>query len=107
MIESLDLFGTRVSFGPPAVPPVVFYRRPHRRAVKGEHAPQCAHCVMNAKRWYDERTREQASTIPLWSTERDVTILKAVQLITQVDGSTLYLCAQHAQEHANRGNLHV
>jgi hypothetical protein len=31
-------------------------------------------------------------------------ILKAIALITNRDGSTLRLCAQHAQEHEERGD---
>jgi hypothetical protein len=101
MDEQLDILGGSVPTGPPAVPPVVFHSRTFRRSIRGESATQCGHCVMNARRFY--RGRDVGD----WLDDMDVVILQAVLLITQPDGSTLTLCAQHAQEHEERGKRYV
>lgn len=108
MSEQLTIDGAAERVGPPPVPPVIFLDVPActELSVRSQH--QCAHCVMNAHRWHQERrAAAHQRTLPEWTSAADVTILRATQLITQVDGSTLYLCAQHAQEHAERGNPHV
>jgi len=99
--EQLLLGGGFTTVGPPPVPRVVFHVRTYRRTIRGEARHQCGHCLMNARRFHDE-----PGSIPQWGSEADITILKAVALITQVDGSTLELCEQHAQEHQERGNHH-
>lgn len=95
----LDLFGGSTLTGPPTVPPVVYHRRSTRRFVRTEARLPCGHCQMNARHWHDN-----PAAVPQWTGENDITILQAVALITQIDGSTLYLCAQHAQEHEERGS---
>jgi hypothetical protein len=97
--EQLDFFGGSTKVGPPPVPPVVFLRSPARRSIQAELDTRCGHCMMNAQAW-----RDRPASIPQWRRDKDITILKAAYLITQTDGSTLYLCAQHAQEHEERGN---
>lgn len=81
----------------PRVPPVVFRPCPHRRSIRGEARVPCGHCQMNARRLMDGEPVEG------WRDQGDIQILQAVALITQPDGSTLRLCAQHAQEHEERG----
>ncbi len=98
MADQLDLFGGSVPAGPPRVPSVTFYRRGSRRNIRAEAQGQCGHCQMNARRFHD------GEPVAGWRTEGDIKILKAIFLITQRDGSTLRLCAQHAQEHEERGN---
>ncbi len=97
-MEQLDLLGGAVPSGPPRVPPVTFHHRPHRRSIRGETRVQCGHCQMNASRFHD------GHAVGDWADESDVMILKAIALITNRDGSTLRLCAQHAQEHEERGD---
>lgn len=101
MDEQLLLGGGFTEAGPPPVPSVVFHCRAYRRSIRGESRRQCGHCLMNVRRYHDD-----PASIPEWGAESDVTILKALVLITQVDGSTLELCAQHAQEHQERGKRH-
>ena len=96
-MEQLDLLGGAVPAGPPRVPSVNFHPRPYRRSIRGEARVQCGHCQMNARRFHD------GEAVANWRNESDVMILKAIALITQRDGSTLRLCAQHAQEHEERG----
>lgn len=98
MSDQLDFFGGSTLVGPPKVPPVTYHRRRTRRHVRSEARIQCGHCQMNARRWHDD-----PASIPQWTTESQIIILQAVFLITQKDGSTLYLCVQHAQEHEERG----
>lgn len=101
MSEQLTIDGAPERVGPPWVPPVVFLDAPTRLEVGSRSREKCGHCMINAAHFEQHRGPQQ------WRDAADVTILRAVCLITQVDGSTLYLCAQHAQEHAERGNLHV
>lgn len=101
MDEQLLLGGGSVPVGPPPVPRVVFHPEMYRRTIRSEARRQCGHCLMNVRQFHDD-----PGSIPEWSSETDITILRAVVLITQVDGSTLELCAQHAQEHQERGNRH-
>lgn len=101
MSEQLDILGGSVPTGPPLVPRVVFHPRAFQRSIRGEAATRCGHCVMNARRFYD------GAAVGEWLTDVDVVILTAVQIITQVDGSTLTLCEQHAQQHHERGTHHV
>lgn len=99
MSELFDLFGGSVTTGPPIVPSVQFHMHSSsRRNLRLEGERQCGHCIMNARRWHDE-----PASIPQWKTAADVITLKAIFFITQVDGSTLFLCAQHAAEHEERG----
>lgn len=95
-MEQLDLLGGQpVPAGPPRVPSVTFYLRPFRRDCSGERIP-CGHCQMNAFRF------RRSEPVEGWRTRDDVVILKAKITITRCDGSTLSLCAQHAQEHEER-----
>jgi hypothetical protein len=98
MNEQLDIYGGSIKMGPPAVPAVVFHQHPAQRNIRLESLRQCAHCIMNARRWH-----EDPATIPQWETAADIITLKAIFLVTQIDGSTLFLCAQHAEEHKKRG----
>lgn len=97
--RQLDFFGGSTLVGPPKVPAVTYHQRPARRHIRSEARIQCGHCVMNARNWRDNRL-----TVPQWATESQIIILQAVLRITQTDGSTLDLCAQHAQEHEERGD---
>lgn len=100
-----DLFGGSVIAGPPPVPAVTFWSAPHRRGIRLQTRQQCAHCVMNVRRWHDEQNlpvEQRSPALAGWRRPEDLTILQACQLITQADGSTLYLCAQHAGEHLLR-----
>lgn len=96
MNEVLDLWGRAAPADPRPVPPVVYLDRPCRRRVVGECRP-CGHCAMNRSRWH----RSPAS-IPQWRTKADVVAHHAVVLITNTDGSTLELCAQHAQDYDDK-----
>jgi hypothetical protein len=95
--HQLDFFGGSTLTGPPKVPTVIFHPRSARRHIRSESRVQCGHCLMNARNWHDN-----PASVPQWAKESQIIILQAVLLITQRDGSTLYLCAQHAQEHEER-----
>lgn len=97
-MEQLDFFGGAVPAGPPKVPSVTFYRARSRRNIRAEMNVQCGHCQMNARHFLN------GTPVGDWRSEGDIKILKAIFLITQRDGSTLRLCAQHAQEHEERGD---
>jgi hypothetical protein len=80
------------------IPRVTFYPRTYRRLLRNaDKASRCMHCRMNASRFLG------GEPVTGWARECDITILDASVLITQRDGSTLHLCAQHAQEHEDRG----
>lgn len=97
-MEKLDLFGGSVPVGPPKVPSVTFWPISSRRDIRGEGRIQCGHCQMNAQRF------RAGKPVLGWHSRSDIKVLHAIFLITQRDGSTLTLCAQHAQEHDERGN---
>jgi hypothetical protein len=96
MSEQLLLGGGVETLAPPPVPPAVFLSRPMRLRAPG--GLPCAHCEMVAV-----RVAGHAEQHPPWTDRTKITVLSAVYRITQVDGSTLDLCAQHAAEHAERG----
>lgn len=107
MTEQLTIDGGSDDLEPPQVPPVTWHAQPFQRKISIQRRVECSHCVMNADRWRAERTvAPDQRTITMWWSASDVTVLGAVYLITQRDGSTLYLCAQHAQEHTERGDRH-
>lgn len=81
------------------VPAVAFHARTFRRKLRGAAEIRCGHCQMNASRWHDD-----PASLPQWPTEHSIVVLDAVYRITQTDGSTLDLCAQHADNHAQRGD---
>lgn len=97
MSEQLLLTGGAETLAPPPVPPVVFLDRPMRLRVPA--GVLCGHCQMMAV-----RVAGHAEQHPPWTDRTKITVLGAVYRITQVDGSTLDLCAQHAAEHAERGH---
>jgi hypothetical protein len=102
MAEQLDLLGGSITIGPPAVPPVVYAGAVIRRDIRSEQRTErCAHCVLNAAAW-----RKDHRCIEQWRTPEDVVILPAAVVVTQEDGSTLFLCAQHDREHQQRGRRH-
>lgn len=102
MNEQLDLLGGPPIRVIPAVPAVIFHGRSFRRPIRGDTKILCGHCEMNARHRHDDPL-----SIPQWQELSDIIILRAGWLITQTDGSTLYLCDQHADEHQQRGDHHV
>jgi len=52
---------------------------------------------MNRERWH-----RNPAYIPQWVTRDDIVTAFAAVLITNRDGSTLELCAQHAQEYDDK-----
>jgi hypothetical protein len=93
--DLLSLLGMDAS--PPArLPAVVYHDRPRRRKVTGESRP-CAHCTMNRARWLSA-----PADIPQWRSADHVVTHHAVVIITNCDGSSLELCAQHAQEYDDK-----
>jgi hypothetical protein len=102
MYEQLDIAGGSILLAPAIVPAVTLHEQPTRRMIRSENrAENCAHCEMNAVRW-----RRDRKSIPQWGKAADIIILKAAVLITQRDGSTLFLCEQHADEHDQRTGDH-
>jgi hypothetical protein len=105
--EQLTIDGGSVPTGPPPVPPAWLGARIVQQRLPKDGRPPCVHCVMTDKAMRAHRSTEQALPEP-WKAFLAVTwpVLQAVFCITQSDGSTLHLCAQHAAEHAKRGQQH-
>jgi hypothetical protein len=103
--EQLDLLGGSTPAGPPRVPPVIFHLRPFKTAIHLVNKPQCGHCLMT---WHAiaERPIPDAVKQAGWGVAelRAFRVLRAIVRITQIDGSTLDLCVQHAKEHQARGD---
>lgn len=83
--------------GPPPVPSVTFHAKPSRRKLPQTNRPRCGHCLMVE---HAAQKGARADVPPQFLP------LEATHVITQIDGSTLTLCAQHVREHEERGKCH-
>jgi hypothetical protein len=79
----------------PVLPRVIFHDHPDIRRLPKTNRPRCAHCLMVA---------HAAATGRRTDVPAGFAVQEAVQIITQVDGSTLMLCEQHGREHEGRGD---